>query len=729
MFSEEQGLPRRVSFVVTAVSLFSFALVVGLGWWAMSTVDESARERQTSAARMGLDESYARIPREQESATIWDDAVVRVKAKDQPWMQENLGEWMGSYFGHSQAFVLDDSNEPIHAMKGGKTASPRPAYETERATVEPLVAELRRQIEEASSESVDPTEDIAGLGVEVYALLGGAPAIVSVKPIVPSTDAFTQEAGTEYVHVAVRLLDETFASDIGDRHQLENARVVSAENGVPQNSVPIADTNGEIIAYFAWEPYRPGLSMAQKMAPTIVAAAIPIGLLLFWLTSHLWRSTNKLYVQAFHDSMTGLPNRAQFNVLLRRALEAATRLPDRVAVMMIDLDRFKLVNDSLGHLAGDELIRQTGKRLTSSIGQSGVLARLGGDEFAVILNDVTKERDAEGVAERILADMVRPFLLGAEQVFSSVSIGIATAEDARQTASDLLRNADIALYEAKSKGRARHQVFYDELSDIVLRRRSIERDLRVALESGTLIVVFQPVYEGRGDKVVGAEALLNWHHPIHGGLSTDLLMSIAEEGGMMDALGERMLEVSCHLLRETFLPWVSINLSLFQLRDAMFASEMLRTLDSAGVEPKRLQVEIKESSLMGEDPICTSNLKRLREAEIKIVLDDFGTGYSSLNFLRHYPVDKIKIDRSLTSQLSESDDCKAIAQAIASLGRSMRKTVAVDGVASEADLDLVKEIGCDEIQGVGLSKPLRLINLRVQFGYLWDHPGGDALAS
>ena len=198
---------------------------------------------------------------------------------------------------------------------------------------------------------------------------------------------------------------------------------------------------------------------------------------------------------------------------------------------------------------------------------------------------------------------------------------------------------------------------------------------------------------------------------------------------MIGPLGERMLEVSCHLLRETSLPWVSINLSLSQLRDAMFAGEMLRTLDSAGVEPKRLQVEIKESSFMGEDPICTSNLKRLREAGIKIVLDNFGAGYSSLNFLRHYPVDKIKIDRSLIGQLSESDDCKAIARAIASLGRSMKKTVAVDGVASEADLNLVNEIGCDEIQGIRFSKPLRLINLRVQFGYLWDYPGGDALAS
>lgn len=712
--NDEQNLPWRVSLTVTAVSLLSLVLIVILGWWAMSTVDRGALERELSYANRGLQDSYARIPIEQESSVIWDEAVERVRANDQLWMKSNLGEWMGSYFGHNRVFILDQDNAPIHAMEDGSTVSSDSAYQEERAAIEPLALELRRQVNEAASGLDDSTEAIREIGVQEFVLLDGSPAIVSVKPIIPDTDALAQRPGTEYLHIAVRFLDEAFVSEIAEKYQLTNARVARPGEAIPESSIPVADSSGETIAYFVWDPYRPGLSMIEKLGPIIALAAIPIAGLLVWLVRHLWTSTQRLRFLAFHDSLTTLPNRTLFNIRLLSALAEAARSDGSVAVMMIDLDRFKNVNDTLGHPAGDQLIRQMGERLRDVTQSVGTLARLGGDEYAVILGRVESDADAERVADRILLETRRPFVLNGEQVVSSVSIGIAVAGRGEKDASDLLRRADIALYEAKSKGRKRHQVFFPELSEIVLRRRSIEQDLRLALEDGSISTAYQPVFDNQAKRVLGAECLIRWQHQVHGGLAPEVLISIAEERGLIEPIGELILQSACHMLQVTSLPWVSLNLSAVQLRGETFAENVLATLQRFGVDPHRLQFEIKEAALIADDATTAVNLNALRGAGAKMALDDFGTGYSSLNYLRHYPVDKVKIDRSLVNQLALSPECQAITRAIVSLAKSLNKIVAAEGVATSQEQELVVAMGCDELQGFALSKPLSAVQFRSQ---------------
>jgi sensor domain CHASE-containing protein len=358
VFQDEQQLPRRLSIVVASVSLFSIALIIALGWWAMSTVDHGVEEREIAFANKGLQDSYARIPKEQESSTIWDEAVVKVKEGDQAWMQENMSEWMGSYFGHNQVFILDDKDTPVHAMNEGKTLSPELAYQDDRGAIEPLVSQLRREMREASQGLADSTEAVAGLGVEDYVLVARRPAIVSVKPIIPSTEAVTQLPGTEYLHVSVRFLDQTFLDQIADQYRLADTRLLSGEQAPTGSSIPIVNAAGVTIAHLEWDAYRPSLGMVERMGPTIAIASIPVAVVLVLLLSHVWTSTQRLHFLAFHDSMTGLPNRALFNIRLRRALDDARRSRSKVAVMMLDLDRFKNVNDTLGHPAGDELIRQ-----------------------------------------------------------------------------------------------------------------------------------------------------------------------------------------------------------------------------------------------------------------------------------------------------------------------------------------------------------------------------------
>jgi diguanylate cyclase (GGDEF)-like protein len=723
--SREEQLPWRVTLTVAAVSLLSLILIVVLGWWAMSTVDREALERELGFANRGVQDSYARIPIEQESSVIWDEAVERVKANDQLWMESNLGAWMGSYFGHSRVFVLDQDNAPVHAMEGGNTLpGSESAYEKAREAIEPLALELRRQIKEATSGLSDSTEAIRQIGVQDLALVDGFTAIVSVKPIIPDTEALTQRPGDEYLHISVKFLDGSFVSEIAEKYQLNNARIVRPGETIPKSSIPAIANSGEILAYFAWDPYRPGLSMLEKLGPTIAVAAIPIAALLVWLVRHLWTATQRLRFQAFHDSLTTLPNRTLFNIRLRGALDEAIGSGGSVAVMMIDLDRFKNVNDTLGHPAGDQLICQMGERLKEIVGGFGTLARLGGDEFAVILSRVENEAEAETIANRILLETRRPFVLNGEQVVSSVSIGIAVAELDARDASDLLRKADIALYEAKSKGRKRHQVFFPELSEIVLRRRSIEQDLRLALENGSITTAYQPVFDSQADRIVGAEGLIRWQHPVHSGLAPEVLISIAEERGLIEPIGELILQSACHLLQMTSLPWVAVNLSPVQLRNEGFAENVLATLNRLGVEPRRLQFEVKEAALMAEDAVTSVNLNSLRAAGAVIALDDFGTGYSSLNYLRHYPVDKVKIDRSLVNQLSSSPECQAIIRAIVSLAKSLNKVVAAEGITTRQEQKLVVAMGCDELQGFGLSRPLSTVQFRSQIGDRLDERNG-----
>ena len=708
-------------------SLLSLLAILLFGWWATSAVDHEALDRQIGLARQGLDDAFARIPKDQESATIWDEAVRRVKADDKPWMAANLGEWMGTYFGHNRAYVLDSRDRAVYAMQNGSTVAAEAAYVRERDTIAPLVAEMRKRIA-AGGDRITDLDQAASFGVEAYALVNGRAAIVSVKPIIPDTTEIKQAPGEEYLHISVRFLDPSFVGEIAEKYQLTGAQVLLAGTPVPESSVPVVSGSGETLAHLTWTPYSPGRSLIATLGPTAAIAALPVLVILIWLVRHLWRSTRRLHVLAFHDYLTTLPNRTLFNLRLRSALDAAARSGASVAVMMIDLDRFKHINDTLGHPMGDELIRHVADRLRTVVGDSGTLARLGGDEFAVILDRIEREADAERIAERILIDMQRPFVLNGEQVTSGVSIGTAIAKG-DQDSSDLLRRADIALYEAKSKGRRRHQLFFPELSDIVLRRRAIEQDLRIALEDGSIAVVYQPAFDSRSERIVGAEALVRWNHPVHGAMAPEVFLAIAEERGMIEALGERVLQLVCLLLRESALPWVAINLSPVQLRSEGFAKAALEAIGELGVDPHRLQFDIRETALMADDEATIGNLSKLRASGAMIALDDFGTGYSSVNHLRRYPVDKIKIDRSLIDQLPASHECEAITRAIVSLAKSLDKVVAAEGVESPQIRALVAAIGCDEVQGFALSRPLSTLQLRSQFGELWDQPPGVFLGT
>jgi len=708
-------LTSQVTLIVLALAAFSLAVVVGFGFFATLKTDRDSLEKQKGFVNAGVAAELAELVRQQTSVTVWDDSVLAARRGDQGWMAENLGEWMHSYYGQDRVYVLDPMGAPIHAMQDGKTVTPPTYGDDDRAVVEPPVAALRAIMKDAAGAEEPPP-----LVISELTSFASKPAMVAVQPIVPSSDRVLQEPGTEYVHVSVQFVDDEVIGRIARQYQLQDAHLLpQLTSALPAASVPLMGPNGIILGYIAWTPDRPGLTLIKQASPALIGfGLLAAGVLWFLLkrlrraTGELQRSQNQAQYLAFHDTLTGLPNRALFEDRLKRALLAVARDKRRIGLLYLDLDRFKTVNDTFGHPCGDELVKQTAARLETSVRQIDTVARLGGDEFAVIIFDIKDLDTAEELCQRLLGEIGKPFDLLGNQVFVGASIGVAISSGPDTDPAELLRKADIALYEAKKNGRGRHEVFAGDMDDLLTRKRMIESDLRQALSvGGELKLLYQPVYAPDSRTLLGVEALIRWDHPLHGALSPAHFVSIAEERGMTGLLGDWVLGEVARFAARSDVPWVAFNVSPLLLRDAAFTDRVLSALAEAKVPASRIQIEIVENALLENSPATKSALAALREAGIRVVLDDFGTGYSSINYLQRRMIDKLKIDRSFVRMLGSTEG-SAIVKAIVELAAALKVKVTAEGVETAEQRDLLVGMGCDELQGFLLSPPLEAREFR-----------------
>ncbi|ESX76575.1 MULTISPECIES: EAL domain-containing protein [unclassified Mesorhizobium] len=703
---QRSPLTFQVTLTVLTLAVFALAIVVGFGLYATMQADRVSLEREKVFLANGLQDQIAAVKREQESVAVWDDSVINAKAGNQTWMAENFSVWMYSYYGHNRVYVLDNANRPVHAMREGKVVSPAVFGEDEPA-LRPTIARLRQMM------SKDASQAGAKFVADDLVSLGGQPAILSVMPLVPSSDRVTQASGSEYLHVSIEFINDAVIGKIAQKYLLAGAHLLPMAQPLGSAAIPLIDKQGVILGYIAWDQERPGLTLVGKASPALALAALVAASVLAFLLRRLRRASSALQTSqaqaqylAFHDTLTGLPNRALFEDRLRRALLTSGN-ESKVALLYLDLDRFKHVNDTLGHPAGDELVRQTAARLQHTVRDVDTVARLGGDEFAVILIDVRDVRNAEDISERVLQKLQEPFKLMDDQVFISASIGIALSTGPDADADDLLRKADIALYEAKKNGRGRYQVFAGDMDDLLLRKRKVESELRSALNGGTGIkLAYQPVFASDGKTIVGAEALIRWAHEVHGALPAAQFIAIAEERGMIGQLGAWALLEACRFAVKTKLPWLAVNVSPLQLRDAGFAEEVASILAETGLAPKRLQLEITENVLLENNDTTRAALAALRQSGVGIVLDDFGTGYSSLSYLRRHAIDKLKIDRSFVRLLDGDGNSGAIVKALIDLAGALKVEVTAEGVETEVQKALLVAMGCQQLQGYLLSPPL-----------------------
>jgi len=411
---------------------------------------------------------------------------------------------------------------------------------------------------------------------------------------------------------------------------------------------------------------------------------------------------------AYHDSLTGLPNRASLQQDMDTMIQVC---PNMIAVMFIDIDNFKYINDTLGHVYGDQLIAMVGQRIEKIVSSTGRLYRLGGDEFVVMMRGVHDIEQVEFVIDRIIRKFKEPFEAGQSKIYCTLSAGIAIYPNDASSTEELLINADIAMYKAKEKGKNTYVLYDKSMNDEMVYRARMERHLCDALENGEFYLVFQPQYSLKTLEIEGFEALVRWHSPILGSVPPSEFIKIAEDSRLIVNLGQWILAKACDFVRRLRQYgnkdiFISVNISIIELMQEDFVNNVLRTIQDAQIPESSIELEITESILTDSFDHLNSKLEYLRKKGVRIALDDFGTGYSSLNYLKRLEIDTLKIDKSFIDDISDTNENETLAASIIRIGHSMKLDVVAEGIENARQADYLARYGCDKVQGYYFCKPI-----------------------
>jgi diguanylate cyclase (GGDEF)-like protein/PAS domain S-box-containing protein len=421
---------------------------------------------------------------------------------------------------------------------------------------------------------------------------------------------------------------------------------------------------------------------------------------------------------AFYDPLTGLANRRLFKNRLAKAVKSVQRTDSSIALFFLDLDQFKRINDTLGHDIGDALLKEIARRLNNNVRENDTVSRIGGDEFTILLTNVNNTHDVRIVAEKILLSLARPFMLNGQEIISTVSIGITMTPEDSIEPNTLMKNADLAMYRAKELGRNNFQFFCEDMNTAILHNLEMEKELNLAIKRNQFILMYQPKICIADNTITGVETLVRWRHPEKGLIPPDYFIPIAEETGQIIKIGAWVLEHSCHemgaLIREGLMPEnskVAVNLSAKQFSDPNLLQTVLDILIQSKIDPLNLELEITESIIMDDVEAAISIMEAIKSKGIYLSIDDFGTGYSSLAYLKRFPIDVLKVDRSFVSDIPEDKTDMAITSAVIAMAHKLGMKVVAEGIETQEQLDFLKKNNCDDGQGYLLSRPLTLPQL------------------
>ncbi|MBI1340354.1 EAL domain-containing protein [bacterium] len=690
------------------------AILAGLSVFAYHA-NRAAREREQDLVRNGFSAWIEERAVAVSSIALWDDAILHLdNAFDAEWSHQNVGEWLVVHEGFQVALALDGADQLIFS-RGPDAFDGEDAQRIINDLARPLIANVRYQEQTRGpiSAHFEAARGIpARIESHVVARLDDAPVVLTASLVQPDFGAALPQSDRAPIVVAVDAIDEAFLALMSERFLLEGLKLgpLAAPTRSSLARMPLLDADGRTLLVLEWRPERPGTAMLTAFMPVILLMLALLGLLGWRLHMQRVRATEHLILNearashlAFNDSLTGLPNRLKFGEKLQRSISQIRKSGGSFAVLCIDLDRFKEVNDTFGHEAGDELIRAAARLLGGACGPDDMLARLGGDEFAIV-QPAASRGDADELARRLVSLLRDPVDLEFGRVFVGCSVGVAIIDDPAMDATECFRRADLALYRAKDQGRARHVFFDIEMDTLARGRIELREMLRTALTHGDVSIVYQPQVNHLGD-LSGVEALARWTHAERGAIPPSVFVPIAEESGLIDALG-------AYVLRRAFLDSrrlpnlrIAVNVSATQIRKKDFALNLAELVDETGVDPSRFELEITEEVLLGDDPMIRATLETVRRLGFRIALDDFGTGYSSLSYLQRYPIDKIKIDRSFIANLGAERNADAVVGAIVRLARALNLDVIAEGVETESQRLRVQAAGCGDIQGYLPGRP------------------------
>jgi diguanylate cyclase (GGDEF)-like protein len=716
-------LTKMIGAVIAFFGVLLLAVIAHTGWSA----NEAATETERTLLKNAFDQSIARALNEQKSVAWWDDSVLKIaeNAIDLDFVDSNFGIFLTETYGHDEVYILNGENRPLYAFMDGKRSEDS-LFERRRPSLGSVIDEARSGKRsnltarpDTFSESQSNYRVLAG-AVKTARWAGhilsveGRPAVIAALTIVPNVDMNILK-GTPNLLISITYIDEAFIAEIG-RSLLLTGLALTPEAVRVEGFVsePLVADDGIPEGHLSWKTRRPGHVLLTIILPLVAFSILATGFFSRTMLGRLRRTSEELARSEWqarheskHDALSGLPNRVHMvqkieSFLHRHAREHGEQ---RAVAAYLDIDRFKDINDTLGHDAGDQLIKLVALRLKDSLRTEDFLSRFGGDEFVVLCAPAAAEASS-ALAERIAQAFASPFAVNGQRIRVTASVGIAVAPDNGLSADELMRHADIALYEAKNRGRDQAVLFTADMARQVELRRAIELDLQAALETDMLCLHYQPVVSCASGDIVGLEALLRWRHPVHGEMSPAVFIPIAENAGLLPSLGEWVLSRAM----EDWKRWphleISVNLSPVQFRHVDLEATLRKLVAEHRVEPSRFVLEITEGVLLEATEHTNATLDALRSIGFKTALDDFGTGYSSLAYLCNFKFDKIKIDRSFVSRISRVDISRTIVQSVVSIGRGLGMDIVAEGVETEFEAMMMTRLGCTDLQGYYFSKPV-----------------------
>ena len=720
----------RTGWVALATFLgliaLSAALVVAFEH-AITVADDLSHEDERQLVQRALERTMESEVSAQMGLINWDETIRRIdqaphSAADMAWVDHEFGTYAFATFNLDRAFLLSGDGAVLRAWSRGEAVAPA-RFADLRSMVAALVrASVRPGMTLGTAAGTVRLADgtawpVDREGMPLPRWAGGLTRshgdieLVTVASVVPDKVAglFTH-APTWFV--TLRPLGARALGRMRQDLLLRDLEISPQQRLTPgQNALPLTAPDETVLGALRWTAKSPGPIILQRAAPMLwgwmlLFAGVLVGGSVILRRS--WRIARELLANeaqarhnALHDAMSGLPNRTHYMQRLRQDLAAciAGDVRGDVFVGYIDLDSFKVINDTLGHHIGDEVVRQVAMRLRRLLPPSDFIARFGGDEFVVLRRAEGGRAMADDLGRQIMAVFAEPFLISGNTIDMTCSCGISWGPAQSEDPGELLRRADIALYRAKQRGRARYRRFTRDMDASVKLRLELERELRRAIARDELSVAYQPIVMLSSGEIVGVEALLRWNHPERGAIRPDLFVPIAEQGGLMIPLGNWMLRAVFTRCRDWPHGDISVNLSPLQIMAGDFLMTMATIVRETGIDPARVVLEVTEGVMLDRSEHVLSTLRELGKMGFRIALDDFGKGYSSLSYLRLFQFERIKIDRSFVSNIESDADANAILCSIALLGHSLRMKVVAEGVETATQRRLVQAAGCELAQG------------------------------
>jgi diguanylate cyclase (GGDEF)-like protein len=654
------------------------------------------------------------ILRRLDNVVAADEADPR-RASDVAWLQHRAGLWFKALMDLKAVIVANPNDALIEASVD---AGPGTVW-TDASIPElaPVLDYMRGRTTTFARGIVvvrdGPTERGRVDRAAFLQVMKGRFAIVAARAVVPATTALGREVDHRNILLAVSFVNDDMLADFSDRLQLPSLRQVNLRAPTTtDHTLDFVDNGGQTIGRIAWTSKRPGAEIVTSVVPFIAIALVGFALLATLVVRHMRRTAatiaageSRLRHLALHDPLCGLPNRIFFGERLETVIEQVRKGSPAAAVFYIDLDHFKDVNDTLGHPTGDELIRAVTQRLSRTLRGDDLVARIGGDEFAVITCAAFDHATLQGIANRLIAALCAPYTINNKTIVIGASMGIAVIHEHIAGAADIMRHADMALYRAKNEGRNRACIYDTAMDTDLLKRKLVENDLRAAIDKDELHLDYQPIVNNSGETVVGVEALCRWTHPVRGEIAPSEFIPIAENSGLIIELGEWVLRRACLDGKAWPGVTVSVNVSPLQFRRADFVDVVERILAETEFNPTQLELEVTESTLLGNVETAELAMFRLKALGVRLALDDFGTGYSSLLYLRRFPFDKLKIDRSFVLSIERAADAAAIVHAVVSLGRGLGMKVTAEGVETAEQHLFLRAAGVHSMQGYRFGRP------------------------